>query len=52
MDTKPEVAVTLAPGLFARLREESKLLGVPIEWLVASLVADTLDEAGVEHALT
>jgi len=50
MNTKSEVAVTLTPGLFARLREEAAQLGVPIEWLVASLVADTLDEAGVPPA--
>lgn len=51
MDTKQEVAVTLTPGLFARLRAEAEQLNVPIEWLVASLVADTLDEAGVEAAV-
>ncbi|MCA1684530.1 MAG: hypothetical protein LC745_00805 [Planctomycetia bacterium] len=43
MNTAPEVAVTLAPELYNRMRTESRRLGVPIEWLVASLVADTLD---------
>ncbi len=39
-----EVAVTLAPELFARLRAEAESLKVPLEWLVASLVVDTLDK--------
>ena len=50
MDKKTEVAVTLEPGLFARMRAEAAQLGVPIEWLVASLVADTLDEAALQPA--
>lgn len=40
----PEVAVTLSPDLFAQLCREADSLEVPLEWLVASLVADTLDE--------
>ncbi len=45
MNRLPEVAVTLAPELFERLHAEAKLLGVSLEWLVASLVVDTLDKA-------
>ena len=43
MNSATEVAVTLAPELFKRLRAESRKLGVSIEWLVASLVVDTID---------
>ena len=45
MNALSEVAVTLAPELLERLRSEAKMLGVSLEWLVASLVVDTLDEA-------
>jgi hypothetical protein len=43
MSSVPEVAVTLAPELYERLRIEARRLGVSIEWIVASLVADTLE---------
>ena len=51
MATAREVAVTLAPELFAQLKAEAELLGLPMEWLVASLVADTLEERTLEPAL-
>ena len=38
-----EVAVTLTPQLYNRLLDEARLTGVPIEWLVASLVIDTME---------
>ena len=40
-----EVAVTLTPELFKHLKAEAKLLGVPLAWLVASLVADTFSDS-------
>ena len=40
-----EVAVTLSDALLDRLRAEANRLGLPLQWLVASLVADTLDPA-------
>ena len=43
-----EFAVTLAPELFKRLRAEARQLGVSIEWLVASLVVDTLEVSAPE----
>jgi len=46
MKAKREVAVTLTQELFDRLREEARQLDVALEWLIASLVVDTLD--GVE----
>lgn len=42
MKSAREVSVTLTPDLYARLREEARLLGVSLEWVVASLVADTI----------
>jgi hypothetical protein len=51
MNTATEVAVTLTAELFDRLRAEATRLGVPLEWVVASLVADTLDADQPEPAL-
>jgi hypothetical protein len=51
MSSVPEVAVTLAPDLYERLRIEARRLGVSIEWVVASLVADTLDAERQEPVL-
>jgi hypothetical protein len=44
-----ELSVTLSPELFAQVQQEAKALGLPIEWLIASLIVDTVDE--VEPAL-
>ena len=52
MSTANEVAVTLTAELFDRLRDEATRLGVPLEWVVASLVADTLDADRLEPALS
>jgi hypothetical protein len=43
MNPSSEVAVTLEPELFERLMVEARQLGLPLEWLVAALVADTFD---------
>jgi hypothetical protein len=45
MDATQEVVVTLTDALWARLRREAARLEVPVEWLIAGLVCDTL-EAG------
>ncbi|AGA26282.1 hypothetical protein [Singulisphaera acidiphila] len=47
MKSKREVAVTLTPELFDRLRTEAELLGVSIAWLVASLIVDTVDKVPI-----
>ena len=47
--TSPEIAVRLTPRLFARLHSEAIRLDVPLEWLVASLVLDTLGEKPVRQ---
>jgi hypothetical protein len=38
------VAVTLSDDLMTTLRREAEDLGVPLEWVVAALVADTFNE--------
>ena len=43
MNAAPEVAVTLSPELLARLRDEAAALDLPIEYLVAALVLDTME---------
>lgn len=40
----PELAVTLSDELFHHLSDEAARLGIPLEWLVASMVVDTMDE--------
>ena len=50
MTTAPEVDVTLSSDLLRRLRDEATALGVPIEWLIASLIVDTADTLGVPVA--
>jgi hypothetical protein len=46
MNAAPEFSVTLSAPLFAHLRAEARRLDVPLEWLVAALVADTLEAEG------
>jgi hypothetical protein len=43
MNSASEIAVTLAPELFDRLMAEARRLEVSVEWLVASLVLDTIE---------
>ncbi len=45
MNASPELAVTLSDDLLNHLRDEALRLEIPLEWLVASLVVDTMDEA-------
>lgn len=44
MTTQSELSVTLSPELYRHLRSEARKLGVPLRWLVASLVVDTMEE--------
>lgn len=46
MHAEPELDVTLSAELFEQLRSEAQRLEIPLEWLVASLVVDTLEDAG------
>ena len=43
MDVSPEIRVTLSDELMKRLRLEAQRLHVPLRWLVAGLVCDTLE---------
>lgn len=45
MNAKTELEVTLSPDLYRRLRREARLLGVPLRYLVASVVLDTIEGA-------
>jgi hypothetical protein len=47
MNSVSEFAVTLAPELYERLKSEARRLEVSLEWLVASLVLDTIEEAAL-----
>jgi hypothetical protein len=43
MNAASDVAVTLSPELLDRLRIEAQELGLPLEYVVASLVVDTVE---------
>ncbi len=45
MKTSPEIAVTLSDALLESLRAQSHELGIPLRWLVAGLVCDTIETA-------
>jgi hypothetical protein len=51
MKRAAEVSVTLTPELYKLLSAESRELGVPLEWIVASLVVDTIESDTPEPAL-
>ena len=50
MNPSSELSVTLSPELYRHLKAEARRLGVPLQWLVASLVVDTIEKAGPERA--
>jgi hypothetical protein len=43
MKTSPEIAVTLSDELMEQLQARSRELRVPLRWLVAGLVCDTIE---------
>ena len=47
MDTNAEVFVTLSADLLARLREAARREHIPLQWLVAGLICDTVDAEGL-----
>ncbi len=51
MSKDSSLAVTLSAELFARLKSEARKLGLPLEWLVASLVVDTVEPTPAANAL-
>jgi hypothetical protein len=46
MNASPDVAVTLSAELLERLRAEARELGLPLEYVVAGLVVDTVESFG------
>jgi hypothetical protein len=49
--TNAEVAVTLPPALHARLAAEAAELNVPMEWIVAALVAELMYDRPSWHVV-
>jgi hypothetical protein len=45
MKTGPKIVVTLSDKLMQSLRAQSQALKVPLNWLVAGLVCDTIETA-------
>jgi hypothetical protein len=43
MRNHSEIAVTLSDELISHLRQQAQRLHVPLRWLVASLICDTLE---------
>src|SRR5262249_45972584 len=41
-----EVVVTFSAELWAELRRQAAALDIPVEWLTAGLVCDTIEQAG------
>ena len=49
MTKTSEVRVTLSAELWKQFRHHAAETGVPLEWLVAGLVCDTLRVSGEDH---
>ena len=49
MKTSPVIAVTLSAELLRSLQVQSREQKVPLKWLVAGLVCDTLRVSGEDH---
>ena len=45
MKTNREIAVTLSDELLASLKVQAQELSIPLKWLVAGLVCDTIEPA-------
>jgi|GEM_PF-1495124 len=50
VDASPQVRVTLSDDLLCHLRRVAQEKHIPLRWLVAGLVCDTM-EAGVEETM-
>jgi hypothetical protein len=50
MKPDPEILVTLSDELLDRIRRQARALHVPMNWLVAGLVCDTIDPLDACHA--
>lgn len=43
MEAKTEIRVTLSDALMKQLRKEAEAIHVPLQWLVAGLICDTVE---------
>jgi hypothetical protein len=43
MQIRPEIAVTLSDELLDVLQSQARLLRIPLRWVIASLVCDTIE---------
>jgi hypothetical protein len=46
MNPNSEILVTLSDELLDRIRRQARELHIPMKWLVAGLVCDTIDPLG------
>jgi hypothetical protein len=51
MQIRPEVAVTLSDELLDVLQAQARVLRVPLRWVIASLVCDTIETAAVPQLI-
>jgi hypothetical protein len=51
MQTRSEILVTLSDELLDDLQAQARLLRVPLRWMVASLVCDTIETVAVPNLL-
>jgi hypothetical protein len=51
MSTNSEIRVTLSDELLDVLQAQARTLRVPLRWMIASLVCDTIEMAGVPELI-
>jgi hypothetical protein len=51
MQIRPEIAVTLSDELLDVLQAQARLLRVPLRWVIASLVCDTIETTAVPQLI-
>ncbi len=51
MSTNSEIRVTLSDELLDVLQAQARTLRVPLRWMIASLVCDTIESAGVPELI-
>ena len=51
MPTNSEIRVTLSDELLDVLQAQARLLRVPLRWMIASLVCDTIESAPVPELI-
>jgi hypothetical protein len=51
MSTNSEIRVTLSDELLDVLQAQARTLRVPLRWMIASLVCDTIESAAVPELI-